>query len=683
MEKIMAIIKNTISFVIIVCGVILCVYTVGLFSTSKIQICSQKDNVSVDTDSNLKTELPRYIYKEHPRYFSGGYNYLSRSEMAAFSNSATFTTLLAGNMEPYIENPPLVGVMQEDGAAISSACFDYQLIDRHGGKLKNIVFNNCNFLRSRIANVVFDNCTFRSSSFSRCKLDFDSIDSSFDNVQFHNCYIDIPYTLLKQTKNFQDKKFCDCVLVFGKGKVPDNMDLSGFSFENIQLKGNIPSQTCFNDAYFSSVTLGIDYLFTSSQLQQTRNYRLGVFNNIGFKSSLCEGMDFKGMFFIRCSFYQNSMKNTDLTDARFVNCDLENVADLTAEQVRSTWNYKHNQMKGLRLPTQLQSQMETELRSKQSSEDNKHFIAEQELTEKQKSGVGFMELWNGPKEARQDNTFDPESSEYGFTTLVYANASERKLKDGANFSSLYIKNQILARNCGSLNNIDFSGCFFESCIIRDILFENCSFKGACFNNCELNIQSKNSDFTGVTFQNCLLNIPYEIFAQSRNFQQRIPFDDPDVRVGLYDYPINADMTNFEFINAKLSNFHSAINITNSYFDSVTLKTTLPIVRFSQQQLVTTANFKMGVFVRFNLLPDSCDNLDFSDALFLGCLFPPSSMTNSDFTGAKFIDCSLERLTNLTVEQIKSTWNYKNNRMDLIKLPPDLQKYFDEEKKEKE
>ena len=71
----MAIIKNTISFVIIVCGVILCVYTVGLFSTSKIQTCSQKDNVSVDTDSNLKTELPRYIYKEHPRYFSGGYNY--------------------------------------------------------------------------------------------------------------------------------------------------------------------------------------------------------------------------------------------------------------------------------------------------------------------------------------------------------------------------------------------------------------------------------------------------------------------------------------------------------------------------------------------------------------------------------------------------------------------------------
>ena len=191
----MAIIKNTISFVIIVCGVILCVYTVGLFSTSKSQTCSQKDNVSVDTDSNLKTELPRYIYKEHPRYFSGGYNYLSRSEMAAFSNSATFTMLLAGHKEQHIE------VILEDGATISSACFDYQLIDRHGGKLKNIVFNNCNFLRSRIANVVFDNCTFRSSSFSRCKLDFDSIDSSFDNVQFHNCYIDIPYTLLKQTKN--------------------------------------------------------------------------------------------------------------------------------------------------------------------------------------------------------------------------------------------------------------------------------------------------------------------------------------------------------------------------------------------------------------------------------------------------------------------------------------------------
>ena len=55
---------------------------------------------------------------------------------------------------------------------------------------------------------------------------------------------------------------------------------------------------------------------------------------------------------------------------------------------------------------------------------------------------------------------------------------------------------------------------------------------------------------------------------------------------------------------------------------------------------------------------------------------------ADMDDYVFINCNLSN-SNITTEQLKSTWNYKNNRMDLIKLPPDLQKYFDEEKKEKE
>jgi hypothetical protein len=46
--------------------------------------------------------------------------------------------------------------------------------------------------------------------------------------------------------------------------------------------------------------------------------------------------------------------------------------------------------------------------------------------------------------------------------------------------------------------------------------------------------------------------------------------------------------------------------------------------------------------------------------------------------AEFINC-----TGLTVEQIKSTWNYKNGKMDRIKLPPDIQKALDEEMKQKD
>jgi O-phosphoseryl-tRNA(Cys) synthetase len=54
--------------------------------------------------------------------------------------------------------------------------------------------------------------------------------------------------------------------------------------------------------------------------------------------------------------------------------------------------------------------------------------------------------------------------------------------------------------------------------------------------------------------------------------------------------------------------------------------------------------------------------NFTDAIISGCIF-----TNN--------------VKNLTVEQIKSTWNYKVGRMDGIKLPPDIQKALDAEKKD--
>ena len=77
-----------------------------------------------------------------------------------------------------------------------------------------------------------------------------------------------------------------------------------------------------------------------------------------------------------------------------------------------------------------------------------------------------------------------------------------------------------------------------------------------------------------------------------------------------------------------------------------------------------------------------ENKELSNAVFFNCRFS-SSMRGTDIKDSVFTNCIFSEGTNLTVEQIKSTWNYKNNRMDLIILPPDLQKYFDEEKNEKE
>ncbi|MDR2346325.1 MAG: pentapeptide repeat-containing protein [Planctomycetaceae bacterium] len=67
-----------------------------------------------------------------------------------------------------------------------------------------------------------------------------------------------------------------------------------------------------------------------------------------------------------------------------------------------------------------------------------------------------------------------------------------------------------------------------------------------------------------------------------------------------------------------------------------------------------------------------------------CKFESVDLTGTDFTnaiitGVQFNGYERYSAINPTIDQIKSTWNYKNNRMDGIKLPPDIQKELDKEK----
>ena len=49
----------------------------------------------------------------------------------------------------------------------------------------------------------------------------------------------------------------------------------------------------------------------------------------------------------------------------------------------------------------------------------------------------------------------------------------------------------------------------------------------------------------------------------------------------------------------------------------------------------------------------------------------------DLTDSVISGCTLN---GVTLENVKSTWNYKNNRMEGITLPSDIQKALDAEKK---
>ena len=99
-----------------------------------------------------------------------------------------------------------------------------------------------------------------------------------------------------------------------------------------------------------------------------------------------------------------------------------------------------------------------------------------------------------------------------------------------------------------------------------------------------------------------------------------------------------------------------------------------------EQLKQTQNFKFR-FYEHIVIGDGRGqrldyrNFDFSKSILCNCYLRNVDLTGADFTDAAFYECSLSG-RGLTLEQMKSTWNWKAGRMDLLSLPPELQAQVD-------
>lgn len=66
------------------------------------------------------------------------------------------------------------------------------------------------------------------------------------------------------------------------------------------------------------------------------------------------GMNLSGCRFSHCRFGRANLDDVVITDALFVSDKSIHEPDrLTVEQLKSTWNYKHGRMVGIRLPDEL------------------------------------------------------------------------------------------------------------------------------------------------------------------------------------------------------------------------------------------------------------------------------------------------------------------------------------------
>ncbi|MDR2642847.1 MAG: pentapeptide repeat-containing protein [Planctomycetaceae bacterium] len=115
---------------------------------------------------------------------------------------------------------------------------------------------------------------------------------------------------------------------------------------------------------------------------------------------------------------------------------------------------------------------------------------------------------------------------------------------------------------------------------------------------------------------------------------------------------------------------------------------------TKDQLYTTKSYKNGFISKSRFFDADFSHANLSNMNLTGCRFFKCDFKDADFTNSVINNCSFGisakesgynvnnphlESKNLSIEQIKSTWNYKNNRMDGIKLPEEIQKALDAEK----
>ncbi len=228
-------------------------------------------------------------------------------------------------------------------------------------------------------------------------------------------------------------------------------------------------------------------------------------------------------------------------------------------------------------------------------------------------------------------------------------------------------------------NVDFSRCEFLGGCFVDVTFQNVSFEDAvflppknpeprmlqegsfCFQGENLNL--KNTFFEG----KCNLFISGQYFSETRNYELRKTED-----LSIYGDFSNTDLRGLRFRSIELT------NAQNTQMDGLAFSQE---ARFhsgiTREQIGATWNYRVGIFKNATFLrgcefPKNVRNFWFADC------FIHTSVRDSDFTNAKLIDCTVTS-EELTLEQVKSTWNYKTGHMDLCKWPDAILKELEKEK----
>ncbi len=200
-------------------------------------------------------------------------------------------------------------------------------------------------------------------------------------------------------------------------------------------------------------------------------------------------------------------------------------------------------------------------------------------------------------------------------------------------------------------------------------FRGADLRGTRFAHCDL----RNCDFTDAQIKGMVVNYSWLNTSQimsTKDFKRRM-------LIGV-ELPINKselinNFSNIEFYDSKLRNL---LRLYNNLSNASIKKCEL-IKGQAKGTLDQTRNYKCG-----DLSENKFTGVDFSGinlsrqnltgCRFLGCNFTDALFDDAVITHVRFVD-PFRKYPNgaPTVDQIKSTWNYKNSRMEGIKLPKEI------------
>jgi uncharacterized protein YjbI with pentapeptide repeats len=235
-------------------------------------------------------------------------------------------------------------------------------ISRHGGTLKDVNFSRCYLYDADFRETNFENCNFSNTRLDKAYFEGTLTGCNFTGAIIGRSVINsLNVEQLKSTASYKEKNLCG--IHFGQ------TDFSGADFSEINLSCASFSRVRLGKCNFSNAKIkGVkfknlhtketkDFDFRIEQLLVSKDFKEGFVDGVEVTQIIWSEnyvVNLSEMVFVNCVLGSENQAKIDLTNSVISNCDFSNLKGLTLENVKSTWNYKHNRMEGIKLPKEIQ-----------------------------------------------------------------------------------------------------------------------------------------------------------------------------------------------------------------------------------------------------------------------------------------------------------------------------------------